>query len=672
MANTQQTMILSRPALPDCGAAPGDLLGGRFQLGPAVGHGGQAVIFQAGDLRRGAAPVAVKVARRDLGDDASREAAEVLRWEGGLLRRLRHPALPRLYAQRSDSRSTWIARDLVPGAPLLTLIRQGPQEPRRVMLWAALLCDLLSYLHTQPTPVVCGDLKPANLILRPDGTVALIDLGAAHTLTRRPPRKPRPRHGTPGYAPPEQLGSWGHDERSDLFSLAVTCYELITGHDPTVAPLQFDLDRLDRIAPQIAPALRWALQPDLAQRCPSAAALRSALGAPAPAPPLALGMGVSLHDMRDLNAVIQRHPRLLEPAIANGALEIWLTRSPDPSLGRLRYALRALQRAAPARHSPLDLLLSAMAPDDGSPLIDVAPARLQLGRIPLKSWRIWSRPQRLTLHNQALSPQRWELTIPAQPDAELRILVDGRPHRQLAGVLAPGARAALELVAMGNAGPRQGSITLRSGRHERAIPWGAEAAPGIPVGDGHVPRLEDLDLERADLVPALEALLSQGALARWLKATGRRSQAIAVEQALLRKPDELGRRLLIGQVLHEIAPARFPLLRLRGLDSACTRPLTAGQTTYVLIEIENLSLHPFTAIWRSRCSWAGFATAVGTVPALGRHPFSLAVSPPRGLSGAQPVALDLSAGSLPLTLVLPATVQAEGWWGKLRRLLTSS
>ncbi|HWQ15272.1 MAG TPA: hypothetical protein VNL77_20905, partial [Roseiflexaceae bacterium] len=82
---------------PPCGVAPGDLLAGRFRLGAAIGWGGQAVVFHALDVRRaGASPLAVKVVRADLPPAARREAADLLRWEAWLLRRLRHPALPRL------------------------------------------------------------------------------------------------------------------------------------------------------------------------------------------------------------------------------------------------------------------------------------------------------------------------------------------------------------------------------------------------------------------------------------------------------------------------------------------------------------------------------------------------------------------------------------------------
>lgn len=670
MVNVGQTVRLRAPGAPDCGAAPGDTLGGRFRLDAVVGHGGQAVVFQAADLARPGVTAAVKVARRDLGADARAEAELVLRWEGGLLRRLRHPALPRLHRLESTARATWIARDLVPGQPLLALARGGPQDQRRVLAIAVQLCDLLTYLHTRETPLVVGDLKPANLILRPDGALALVDLGAAMSLTRRPPRKPRPRHGTPGYAPPEQLGSWGHDERADVFALAVTCYELLTGLDPAAAPLQFDLVRLDQAAPRLAPALRWALALDAAQRCPSAAALRSRLGAPAPAQPLFLGSGVAIADSRDLSAVAQRSPRLIEPAVSNGALERWLGAHPDGGLAALRYALRAAQRAAPPRQPPLDTLLTAMAPEEGSRLLQFAPAQLDLGDIPLRSWRVWGRPAALTLYNGTFTPLRWELSSPAQRDADVRVLAGGKPQRAAAGVVGAGERVRVELVAMGSAGPRAGTLQLRCGRHAWPIPWQANARAGVPVGSRHVARLEDLDLGRPDLVPALEALLAQGSLARWLRATGRKPLAAELDAALARGPDELGRRLLVGRVLHELAPASFPLLRVRGVEHAGARPIIAGEPTYALIELDNLGPAPVPLVCRSHTAWAQVAAAPAALAPHAAARLSIRLHPPSTLRGPQPVALTLEAGALPLQLVLPVQVTPERWWQRLRRIIT--
>lgn len=672
MANTSRTTRLSPPGHPASGARPGDVLGGRFLLQSILGSGGQAVVFQAADLQRARTPVAVKVARTDLGPAERAEAQEVLRWEGGLLRRLRHPALPRLYKLQSDPAGTWIARDLAPGVPLLSHTRHGAVEPRRVQLWIILLCDLLTYLHSQAVPVVVGDLKPANLVLRPDGTLTLIDLGAASTLTRRPPRKPRPRHGTPGYAAPEQLGGHGYDERADIFSLAVCAYELLTGIDPTHAPLQFELDRLDRAAPHLAPTLRWALTFDLGQRCPGAAVLRSRVGAPAPAPTLHLPMGVALRDQRDLSHVLQRHPQLLAPALEKGHFAQWLARQPDQSLSALVYRLRHAQRTTASRRSALDTLLSAMAPEDGSPVLTFTPARLDFGSVPLKRWRIWSRPRPLQISNPAFTPLQYSLECPAAPQAELRLLHNGKPVRRVTGVLAPGARITYEVVAQGGVGPLHGQLKLTCGTHEQHIPWHGLGQAGISVGGQHVQRFEDLDLHRSDLIPALEALLIRGDLARWLRQTGRRNEATTLDQAMRTRPDESERRLLLSKVLHPLDPQRFPLIRLRGLDLATAAPIPAGQTTYILIEVENLGTAPCLLVWRSQCAWAAVPPRSMIAPPYGSAQIPVHLSPPRTMSGVQPVVLEVEAGAMTLPIALAMPVNAERWWDRLRRLLGGS
>lgn len=667
MASVHQTIHLERSE-----PAAGAVLGARFRLEAQIGQGGQAVVFQAVDLRRSGAPVAVKIARQDLGADARREAEEVLRREAGLLRRLRHPALPRLYALERGPQRVWLARELVPGQPLNVLARQGPWPWRQVQLWAAHLCDLLTFLHTREPPVVVGDLKPANLVWRPDGSLALIDLGAAQTLTRRASRAGRPRHGTPGYAPPEQLGGRSFDERADIFALAVTCYELLTGHDPAAAPLQFNFEDLERVAPLLAGGLRSALAFDLAERCPNAAVLRSRLGAPVPPRRLFLGGGAELSDRRDLDAALRRVPQALAGAVADGSLERWLAAHPDDGLGALRYRLRQARLTSSPRADPLDLLLTALAPPEGSGLLQVTPTHLDLGAVPLRSWRVWSQPRALTLTNAAPKPLFWELECPAQSDADVRVLVAGKAQRRVGGVLAAGEQTRLEVVAMGKAGPRSGALRLRCGQHHWSIPWEAQVRPGVLLAGCYVERLEDLDLRHPDLAPALEALLEQGVLTRWLGAIQRRDLAREIGSALPHARDALQRRLLVGRLLHTLAPDRFPLLQIRGLSETAARPLIAGEPTYALIEIDNLAAPEAPLVCRSLTPWVEVAAAPPTLEARSTSRIALRLLPPETMQGPQEITLHLAAGALPLTVTIPVQINPARWWRRLRRLFRVS
>jgi serine/threonine protein kinase len=645
----------------------GSVVGGRYRLEELIGWGGQALVFRAANTRPAPGEpdvVALKVARVDLPPQATREAADVLLWETTLLRRLRHPALPRLWRSANDGGLVWLARDLAPGR---TLAGMAPQPAERVRSWATQLCELLLFLHTQSPPVICGDIKPANIVLRPDETLMLIDIGAAHTRTRRPPRRPRPRHGTPGYAAPEQMGAWAHDERADLFSLAVTCYELLTGIDPTVAPLQFDLARLDQAAPDLSPILRWALTLDPQRRAPTAATLLAKLRRRGTPPTLPLRPGVRIASVPDLLPAALQHPLAVEAALAAGTFERWLIEHPDPRLGRQLLSMRRIQEQAPAPTRRLDMLLSAMAPSDGSPLLRVEPAVVRFGHIPLMRWRLWSPPVRVTLHNGASEPLRWELTCPRQIDADVRVLSDGRPARSWSGVITPGGRVGLDLVAVGRTGQRQGTLTLRCGNYTTSIPWQAEALPCVPVSGVLVTRLADLDLANPDLLAQLEQLGQIGALQRWLASQRERGLAAEVDAAL-QAAGPTARRLLLARVPHHVAPIKFPLLQIGGTPAALQ--LTAGQRGTHELTVTNQGSQPCVVEWSTTCPWAQVVQPARLLGPGERSAWTLLLAPPAALRiGAYPVDMRLRAGQLDLPGSITAYVAVQGFWQKVRNWL---
>ncbi len=645
---------------------PGDLLAQRFRLERLVGKGGQALVFEALDLRH-QQRLAIKVARQDLAAQSGQEAMDVLRWEAHLLRRLRHQALPRLHFFHNDSALVWLARDLVLGQSLAEYANGRSLSPATVRAWALQICDLLRYLHSRSPAVICGDIKPANLIVRQDGQVLLIDLGAAHTRTRRPPRRPRPRHGTPGYAPPEQLAARELDERSDVFSLAVLCYELLTGQDPARAPLQFDLRRLDQASPALAPILRQALSSDMAHRPPSAAVLRAGLAPPLPPRPLALGYGVNINSQRDLLDISVRHPRLLEQALESGNLERWLIDHPERAMGELAHRVRAAQRKAGKQSAPLDTLLSALAPDDGSSLLRAIPARLDLGNIPLWRRGLWSRPHPLTLHNPSRHPLRWALECPHHPTASLRLLEGNKRRRGTSGVLAPGAQIRLLIVANSKSGPQQGILQLHCGTYRGDIPWTATGARGVPLGRQFVQNLAELDLQRDDLLPAVEELLRSGAAVRWLREQGKRRLAGEISAAMAAEPDPLALRLLAGRLLHERAPERFPLLQLKGDQPADLR-LVAGSPQEYRLGVKNIGPHACHLHWQSRTSWVQIHSAPRNLaPGAEAETVLLLAPDENSVAGTYQITLELRAGDLPLSIRMLAEIRVERWWQRLLR-----
>ncbi len=660
---------------PACGVQPGDLLHQRFLIGTVLGWGGQAVVFRAIDQQQGER-IAVKVVRTDLPPDAYQDALDVLRWEARLLQRLKHSGLPRLVRFEREPQRTWLAREVIEGVPLAEWTAQStyrlasPRSAAEVRGWAIQLCELLRYLHTQSPPVICGDLKPANIIRRTDGTLALIDLGAAQTLTQQPPRQQRPRYGTPGYASPEQMGAREMDERADLFSLGVVCYELLTGNDPSLAPLQFDWQALAQHAPDLVDALRWALQADLVQRAPTAAAWLATLAeVPAPAPFLP-GFGVQIHSYADLLKIARQHPRLIEEAVEQRTLDAWLAQHPDPQLALLLHHLRAARRTASANQRTIDTFYTALAPVNSSVTLQIIPDTITFGAVPLRHWRIWSKPRQLTLINPARHPTRYEVLCAAQRGADVRVVQHGKQRRSAEGVLPPAGSIVLDLVAHANKGAQQATVDVLSGGQRLPVQCNMEGAAGIPVGQQFVRSLNEISLSQPGLIADLEELLERGVLPRWLRAQGSRQQAAMVERAMRSVPrTPLERRLVIAYLLHSLSPQRFPKLVIHGAHQR-RLDVIAGERVKFIYEIENQGEYACSVSLVSSTDLVQIPQTGVIVKPRSVEDYTVSVVPTATLPpGNYEAALELWTGDLVLPLMLPIRVLPRHWWQRVARWL---
>lgn len=209
---------------------PGTVLKDQYQVDEFVAEGGTSVIYLGHPLR-GAGQVALKELR-PLDDAAEyRESVAQFRREYDVLKNLSHSGLPHVIDCFEDNGRQYLIEEFVSGESLETVLeREGRLPWQKVVTIGVELLDVLKYLHRQN--IIYRDLKPANILLMPNGRVRLVDFGAVRRwkLTSRADTVPL---GTPGYAAPEQYGGAQTDARTDIYSLGVVLHHMLTGLGPT-------------------------------------------------------------------------------------------------------------------------------------------------------------------------------------------------------------------------------------------------------------------------------------------------------------------------------------------------------------------------------------------------------------------------------------------------------
>lgn len=236
--------------------SPGSLLQQRYEVVRVLGAGGMGRVYLA--RHRGLGEMLVALKELDLHlppEDLQLVEAEFQR-EATLLAHLQHRCLVRASDFFEEGGRMYIVMDYVAGTTLHQFTQQqsGLLPIDQVLDWAAQLCDVLHYLHSQTPPVLHRDIKPANVLLQDNGQVRLIDFG----LSRYGSRDQRTASifagaGTPGFCPVEQYHG-GTDVRSDIYSLGATLYYLFTreipansvailaGEESLLPPRQFNRD----------------------------------------------------------------------------------------------------------------------------------------------------------------------------------------------------------------------------------------------------------------------------------------------------------------------------------------------------------------------------------------------------------------------------------------------
>ena len=235
--------------------------GGRYVIEGLLGKGGFGAVYLVRDRRFKEPLFALKEVI-----DPSRRDRERFFFEAEMLKRLHHRSLPHVYQvlESKNLKRVYMLMDYVQGRDLSVLLEEQPDQRfplPLVMAVMAPIVDALSYLQDQDPPIVHRDIKPANIIVPTKGGEAvLVDFGLAKEYVEDRTTTII-RHGSPGYAAPEQYGI-GTNPRTDIYGLGATLYTLLTGTVPIDAITRVTASKgIDPLEPAhlVVPDVPWAV-----------------------------------------------------------------------------------------------------------------------------------------------------------------------------------------------------------------------------------------------------------------------------------------------------------------------------------------------------------------------------------------------------------------------------
>ena len=236
----------------------GQVIDGKYEILKEIGRGGMSIVYLAMDKRLNKQWAVKEIPKRAL-DKNNEVVVQSAIAEANMIKRLDHPAIVRIVDIINNDDVIYIIEDYIEGETLGTIVENNGAQPQELVIeWAMQICEALEYLHTRKPPIIYRDMKPTNVMLKPEGNVKIIDFGIAREYKERG-LADTVSLGTRGYAAPEQFGGRGQtDARTDVYCLGVTMYHLVTGQNPCDPP--YEIKPIRHWNPQLSAGLEAIIE----------------------------------------------------------------------------------------------------------------------------------------------------------------------------------------------------------------------------------------------------------------------------------------------------------------------------------------------------------------------------------------------------------------------------